>query len=110
MHNKLSRFVREIPTEYIEYIDCSERISLGGNTRSTPKPNYLRDHSAVVRTAAAASAENFSAGDRVKHNKFGEGTVISASPIGNDTLIEISFDTVGTKKLMANFAKITKIE
>ena len=109
MHNKLSRFVREIPTEYIEYIDRSERISLGGNTRSTSKPNYLRDHSAVIRTAAAASTESFSAGDRVKHNKFGEGTVISASPIGNDTLIEISFDTVGTKKLMANFAKITKI-
>jgi len=29
--------------------------------------------------------------------------------MGNDSLLEIAFDTVGTKKIMANFAKITKI-
>ncbi len=109
MHNKLSRFVGEIPSEYIEYIDRSERISLGGNTRTASRSNYLRDHTAA-RPSAPAASQSFSAGDRVRHNKFGEGTVISAAPIGNDTLIEICFDTLGTKKLMANFAKITKIE
>ena len=54
--------------------------------------------------------ESFSAGDRIRHNVFGEGTVANATPMGNDTLLEIIFDRVGTKKLAANFAKITKIE
>ncbi len=110
MHNKLSRFIGEIPSEYIEYIDRSAHTSLGSAVNCTPRPNYLRDHASPVRKAATVVSQTFSAGDRVNHNKFGEGTVLSASPIGNDTLIEISFDTVGTKKLMANFAKITKIE
>ena len=47
--------------------------------------------------------------ERIRHEYFGEGTVISASPLGNDTLLEISFDESGTKKLAAKFAKITKI-
>ena len=104
MHNKLSRFIGEIPSEYIEYIDRSAHTSLGSAVNRTPRPNYLRDHASPVRKAAPVVSQTFSAGDRVNHNKFGEGTVLSASPIGNDTLIEISFDTVGTKKLMLRAA------
>lgn len=48
-------------------------------------------------------------GDRVKHKTFGEGMIISASSMGNDTLLEIAFDTKGTKKLMANFARLEKL-
>ena len=49
-------------------------------------------------------------GDRVNHNKFGNGTVISASPLGDDdAILEIRFDESGTKKLAAKFAKITQI-
>ena len=87
----------------------SAHTSLSGGAKITAKPNYLRDHTVPQRAAVSINTESFAVGDRVNHNKFGEGTVLSASPIGNDTLIEISFDTVGTKKLMANFAKITKI-
>ena len=54
-------------------------------------------------------SQTFSAGDRIKHKIFGEGTVISAAPMGNDTLLEIAFDSKGTKKIMANYAKVTKI-
>ena len=43
------------------------------------------------------------------HNVFGDGTVIKAVPMSNDTMLEISFDDVGTKKIMATFAKIKKI-
>lgn len=49
-------------------------------------------------------------GARVRHKAFGEGTVESITPMGNDTLIEIRFDAVGTKKLMSNFAKLDIIE
>ena len=63
------------------------------------------------KSAAAGSvpAQSFSVGQKVKHKTFGEGMVLSATPMGNDTLLEIAFDSKGTKKLMANFAKLNKI-
>ncbi len=108
MHNRLSRFINEIPEEYIEFNDRSSRLSFGGVQRKEPKPNYLRDHS-IKTVAAPELTESFSGGDRINHKVFGDGTVISSTPMGNDVLLEISFDTVGTKKLMAKFAKIKKI-
>ncbi len=110
MHNRLSRFINEIPKEYFEYVDKVKRTSLGGNSCVvTAKPNYLRDHAVKTQPVKPVASETFTAGDRISHNKFGEGTVISASALGNDTLLEISFDNVGTKRLMANFAKIVKL-
>ena len=55
------------------------------------------------------NTQTFDVGNRVKHNVFGEGTVLSAKSMANDTMLEIAFDTRGTKKVMANFAKITRI-
>ncbi len=43
-------------------------------------------------------------GDMVQHNAFGRGMVISVVPMGNDALLEIAFDDIGTKRLMANTA------
>ena len=40
---------------------------------------------------------------------FGDGEILSAKPMGNDVLYEVIFDNVGTKKLMGNFARLTKI-
>ncbi len=48
-------------------------------------------------------------GTRVRHISFGEGTVISAKDMGGDVLYEVNFDSKGTKKLMATFAKLEKI-
>ena len=47
-------------------------------------------------------------GDRVKHITFGVGEILSVKPMGADTLYEIVFERVGTKKLMATYAKLTK--
>ena len=52
--------------------------------------------------------EIFAAGDRVRHMTFGEGEILSVRPMGADTLYEIVFEKVGTKKLMATYAKLTK--
>ena len=41
---------------------------------------------------------------------FGTGMVLTATPMGNDTMLEIAFDKVGTKTLMANFAKMEIIK
>lgn len=45
----------------------------------------------------------------MRHNVFGEGIIINATPMGNDTLLEISFTKVGTKRVMANFARLEEI-
>jgi len=55
------------------------------------------------------SAAAFTEGDRVKHLLFGLGTVLSVRPMGADTLYEIRFDNGTTKKLMATYAKLTKV-
>ena len=109
MHNKMSRFISEIPAEYIEYIDKTLHSSVGGTSRANARPNYLRDHIVVRPDVQETELESFSSGDRINHRVFGEGTVLSSSPMGNDVLLEICFDNVGTKKLMAKFAKIKKI-
>lgn len=110
MHNPVSRFVREIPAGYMELDDHTRRTGIPGSPSLPRKSNYLREQSRRTVSAPSVSAQHFSAGERIRHRVFGDGTVISASPLGNDTLLEVGFDTVGTKKLMANFAKITKIE
>ena len=51
---------------------------------------------------------SFNIGERVVHKTFGTGTLLSKKPMGGDTLLEINFDKVGVKKIMANFAKLTK--
>lgn len=53
-----------------------------------------------------ATSNAYTVGQRVKHKAFGCGMVISVKPMGNDTLLEIAFDEKGTKKLMANFARL----
>ncbi|MBQ7595429.1 MAG: hypothetical protein IJU45_02055, partial [Clostridia bacterium] len=56
----------------------------------------------------SVSSADFKIGDTVIHKIFGTGVVLNIQPIANDTLLEIAFDKAGTKKLMANFAKLTK--
>ena len=58
----------------------------------------------------AAPKALFNPGDRVKHMTFGIGEILSVKPMGADTLYEIIFDRVGTKKLMATYAKLTKVD
>ena len=48
-------------------------------------------------------------GDRVRHVTFGEGNILSIKPMGADKLIEVMFDSVGTKKLMGPYAKLKKL-
>jgi DNA helicase-2/ATP-dependent DNA helicase PcrA len=61
------------------------------------------------RGAEKFGIEKFSAGDRVMHAMFGEGTIVSSRDMGGDVLYEVSFDNGQTKKLMATFAKLKKI-
>ena len=56
-----------------------------------------------------AASNHFKVGERVEHPVFKTGTVIGAKPMGADVLYEVAFDSVGTKKIMGNFAKMKKI-
>ena len=68
---------------------------------SLPKPSF--------ENKTAAPKITYAIGERVKHKTFGEGMITSVIPMGNDSMLEIAFDMVGTKKVMANFAKLEKI-
>ena len=74
------------------------------------KPGFRRPASAGVAAQTPAAQTVYRPGDRVGHKAFGEGMVVEAVNMGNDTLLTIAFDKVGTKKLMANFARLTKVE
>ncbi|MBE6798279.1 MAG: ATP-dependent DNA helicase PcrA [Ruminococcaceae bacterium] len=86
--------------------DSDDAFGVINRQRSVSSPYANRR---PTSTPAAAPKQSFSVGNRVKHKAFGEGMILSATPMGNDTLLEIAFDTKGTKKLMANFAKLEKI-
>ncbi|MDR0821369.1 MAG: UvrD-helicase domain-containing protein [Oscillospiraceae bacterium] len=118
--NKLSRFVRDIPEEYVESIDKSlvksphQGINFA-NPKNRIRTGYLQkekeSHEKLVESTKPGTNGDgdYSAGERVKHRIFGDGTVLTGEAMGGDLLLEIAFDSVGTKKLMANFAKITKL-
>lgn len=110
MRNKLSTFVREIPENLIE--KTGERVRQPQSAWKKPeKPNYLAQEAAMMaaKPAPVATGIVFAAGDRVKHNVFGQGTVEEAKRMGNDTMLTIKFDNGQNKKVMANFARIEKI-
>ena len=73
-------------------------------TRNRPRPTYD-----VERTITPTSskpkpdAQTYKVGDTINHKVFGSGLIISAVSTANDMILEVSFEKVGTKKLMANF-------
>ena len=66
---------------------------------------------AAQKPAASAPLLQLASGDQIHHKTFGDGMVVSVVPMGGDALIEVAFDTVGTKKLMLKTAgvHITKL-
>ena len=106
--NRPSRFLNEIPEEYLENIGQLNSNSFSSFSKPAYTPNTKSSVSSYSKPAQSG-ATSFKAGDRVKHKTFGDGMVISAENIGSDVLMEIAFDKVGTKKLMAKFARLTKI-
>ncbi|MEE1503010.1 MAG: UvrD-helicase domain-containing protein [Acutalibacteraceae bacterium] len=64
--------------------------------------------SAPKKTSTDNVTLDFKVGDTVEHKTFGKGMIVSAKAMGGDMLLEIAFDTCGTKKVMAKMAKLTK--
>ena len=156
-YNPVSRFVSEIPEQYVEKEDKSAGAIFSQNvgTHNSGKSYYFGEStfgSSAKQSRSATTSYNSSAfgykspsaqsrspfgsfgsstgtkpsdkpvipknegakqtfvpGDRVRHFTFGDGEVLSVAPMGADVLYEVMFDKVGTKKLMANYAKLKKI-
>lgn len=116
--NKLSRFAEEIPSELIDRKYSRPRVPF---SQLNIKDNSAKRRSNKFTPVSVAGgfsqapktkpnpAGTFKAGDTVMHKTFGQGIVLSAKPMGNDTFLEIAFEKVGTKLLGANFAKLTKV-
>lgn len=117
-HNKVSRFAEEISEEYLTRtgvtkafgsadIASASKVGIGSANKSVYSPFGIKKP-ANPSTSSQTKA-TYKVGDRVKHKVFGIGMVIKAEPMGSDTMMEISFDKVGTKTLMANFSKMEKL-
>ncbi len=109
--NRVSRFVDEIPEEHIKkniprgygYGEKS-RLQSEFARKSQPQARSPLAAPAVKAPSAPAKAPSFEAGDRVEHKAFGPGVINKLTPMGGDFLVEISFESVGTKKLMLRAA------
>ncbi len=102
-----SRFLKEIPESCIEkrggYHAPEEHRRESYEKRITRSSGYL---SGTVRAASTPSAAlpDYNQGDTVMHAAFGKGLVLSVMKMGNDALLEVAFDDIGTKRLMAKAA------
>lgn len=114
--NLPSRFLKEFPEEVVEQKDNTIYSYANQNAaaakENTVKPSFPAKPAvglSGMRPKQEKSAVDYAVGDSVRHKVFGSGMILSLTPMGNDTLIEVAFEKVGTKKIMANFAKLTKI-
>lgn len=134
-YHKISRFVKEIPEELIqgnlwepkprEAFFADEYASKAGNEQSAfggRRESLKRKESLKMRPVAAQTYQardfgtkiqkaslDYAVGDRVRHMKFGEGTVASINDGGRDYEVAVDFDIAGPKKMFASFAKLKKV-
>lgn len=127
--NMPSRFLREIPSSVIDDQSIVARRSTGFTTPRTAYANasrnelghsshnkigsYTQSSSSAHKFGQAGNAAqknniDFKVGDTVCHKSFGTGTVLTITPMGGDMLLEVAFDKAGTKKMMANYARLEK--
>lgn len=126
-YNKVSRFVKEIPGNLLGGAVRQQKQEEAGsdepkkpfrlagskvnpifNTRNVYQNKPYQNTSFASSSTSRISLE-YTKGDRVKHNKFGEGTVTQIVEGGRDYEVTVEFDRVGTKKMFASFAKLKKV-
>ncbi len=114
-----SRFLNEIPEENMEWIskpeprpaasrwdDWSDDAPITYSQTQPVAPKKPMAEAGGMRSKPATTAPllQLKAGESIVHDAFGSGMVLSVRPMGNDALIEVAFDKVGTKKLMLKAA------
>ncbi len=105
------------PSRFIEEIDAKKENRTPKTVKNTVTDSFIKAKQSInsIKTTVTipnqpTDNQSYAKGDVVYHNKFGRGIVVNAKQYGKDTLVEVAFDSVGTKQLMANFAKLKKEE
>ncbi|MBQ7505363.1 MAG: UvrD-helicase domain-containing protein [Ruminococcus sp.] len=116
-HNAPSRFLAEIPDKLIK--TSGDRFSSMSSTPASfgygktaldaSSYNINKKFTPNFTKPIQKSTTTYNVGDNVLHKVFGKGMIVKAEKMGSDTMLEIVFETKGTKTLMANFCKMEKI-
>ena len=116
LHNKPSRFLGEIPDELLVKSKSRDWKNLKEGEEIPKSAIEIRDRSVSaahnfgqVLAGGASNRVDYFVGESVRHPMFGDGHVLSISPMGGDNMLTIRFDKVGDKRLMANFSKLVKL-
>ncbi|SEP91556.1 DNA helicase-2 / ATP-dependent DNA helicase PcrA [Lachnospiraceae bacterium NE2001] len=118
-YNAESRFIEEIPKEYmtrtgvkanvIKAEPFAKKPSVSGFNFGVTKPKTAAVTKTKTSSDDSSVSVSYGVGDRVKHIKFGKGTVTAMNPSAGDYEITVNFDTVGEKHMFAKLAKLKKI-
>jgi len=113
-YNQVSRFIGEIPEEFLE-IDEPKKVVVEKDKDGKKKnknvisKEFYKKSDLSNNIGKTVGFEKFNEGDQVSHITFGVGEILSVSEMGSDILYEIAFEDIGTKRLMATYAKLKKI-
>lgn len=111
-----SMFIKEIPSQFVDFVEkavFTEIPQVRYPQRTAVKPAPItapkRYHAQPRLEKETGAAGSFTAGDRIRHPLWGEGTVVAVAPSGGDTILTAAFTNVGIKKFMTQFVKIEKL-
>ena len=112
--NAVSRFMKEIPKDYLQQgcevkKDKTQEMPKNDSWREMKRTFHEKPKAVQQFTVTKASSLEYGVGDRVKHIKFGEGTVMDITEGGRDYEVAVEFDNFGRKKMFASFAKLKKL-
>lgn len=108
-----SRFLKEIPEACTEHRGGtrlepretrSEKSKVSADTLRRQAHMKKAEYSDFAAKAVSQTVVDYNQGDMVQHSAFGKGMVLSVMKMGGDALLEIAFDEIGTKRLMAKTA------
>lgn len=113
-YNRRSRFIDEIPGQYL---DTEQRVFEQRVVKNTERPAKYQYGAKAGKPYNLSDFKvkpvgelDYQVGDRVKHIKFGVGTVQEITKGGRDFEVAVEFDRVGRKKMFASFAKLKKVK
>ena len=113
-YNRHSRFIDEIPAQYLDTPKRASEQSVVKNTERSSKYQYGaragKPYNLSDFKVKPVGELDYQVGDRVKHIKFGVGTVQEITKGGRDFEVAVDFERVGRKKMFASFAKLKKVK
>ena len=99
-----SRFLREIPEDIVDKKGAYHSTAYSGYQARSSYTPLRQPIYAKPTTTAATPVPEYRKGDMVQHKAFGRGMVLSVLKMSGDAMLEVAFDEIGTKKLMAKTA------